>query len=238
MERSNKQKYRHELKYLCSEQEKVLLEYRVKGLMQLDKHVGKDEHYHIRSVYFDDYANTCYYMNESGVNKRAKYRIRIYNCSDQNIKLEKKIKQNGMTRKLSATLTRKQCEVFLKGDCISLEEADFKTYPRLLQEFCLLVKNRGFLPKVIVIYDRKPYIYRHGNVRLTLDENIASSIDFEHFFDCNIRKRPILELGRVLMEIKYDAYFPSFIKQNLQLGSLSQTTFSKYYLCRKYSLGQ
>lgn len=237
MERSNK-KYRHELKYLCTRQEKVILECRVKGLMQLDKNVGDNEYYHIRSVYFDDYNNTCYNMNEAGVNRRAKYRIRIYNYSDAKINLEKKIKLNGMTRKLSAPLTREQCETFLKGQCLSLSEQDFETYPRLLQEFCLLVKNKGFLPKVIVIYDRKPYVYNQGNVRLTLDENIASSVDFEHFFDRSIRKRPILESGRLLMEIKYDAFFPSFLKQNLQLGSLSQTTFSKYYLCRKYNLRQ
>ena len=30
---------------------------------------------------------------------------------------------------------------------------------------------------------------------------------------------------------------PDYLKELLQLGSLQRTTFSKYYLCRKYTLG-
>ena len=41
--------------------------------------------------------------------------------------------------------------------------------------------------------------------------------------------------GQQLLEVKYDAYLPDFIYRSLQLSSLRQTAFSKYYLCRKFT---
>jgi hypothetical protein len=40
--------------------------------------------------------------------------------------------------------------------------------------------------------------------------------------------------GQELLEVKYDEYLPDFIYRNLQLSSLQQTAFSKYYICRKF----
>ena len=47
---------------------------------------------------------------------------------------------------------------------------------------------------------------------------------------------PVLAAGQQLMEVKFDEYLPAFIKENLETGKLQQTSFSKYYLCRKYSV--
>ena len=49
-------------------------------------------------------------------------------------------------------------------------------------------------------------------------------------------KRPIMPVGQTLMEVKFDEFLPEYIKETLELGKLSQTAFSKYYLCRRYSL--
>jgi hypothetical protein len=46
-----------------------------------------------------------------------------------------------------------------------------------------------------------------------------------------------MQTGQHLVEVKYDEFFPDFIKGSLQLNNLQQTAFSKYYLCRKFSLG-
>ena len=89
-------------------------------------------------------------------------------------------------------------------------------------------------PKVIVEYDRIPYVERLGNVRVTLDQNISSSGDLDGFFREHIRKRPILPAGQHILEVKYDEFLPDAIRCNLQLQNLRQTSFSKYYLCRKY----
>lgn len=228
-------KYRHELKYLCRLTDIPVIESRIKGIVKKDAHVGEKGYYHIRSVYFDDYHNTCYKMNEAGVDNRMKYRIRIYNCSDKKITLEKKIKVHGMTKKVSASLTKKQCELFLQGKNLSLQKEEFQSYPPLLQEFVVWMAKGNGKPKVIVAYDRVPYVYKQGNVRITIDKNIQTSKDFSHFFEMNMQNAPILPKGQVLLEVKYDELLPGFIKERLEIGKLRQTTFSKYYLCRKFN---
>ena len=163
-----------------------------------------------------------------------KYRIRIYNYSEKQITLEKKIKVHGMTRKLSAPLTRRQCDRLIQGKNLSMKQEEFESYPKLLQEFVVWIAARQGRPKVIVAYDRIPYVYKQGNVRITIDENIQSSKDFTHFFERDMQKSPILPKGKVLLEVKYDELLPSFLKERLEIGKLQQTTFSKYYLCRRF----
>ena len=97
--------YRHELKYVVTAAELALLENRIKELVRPDAHAGADGMYHIRSLYFDDYYNSCYNENEIGTDPREKFRIRIYNESAARINLELKRKEHGMTQKLSCRLT-------------------------------------------------------------------------------------------------------------------------------------
>ena len=91
-------------------------------------------------------------------------------------------------------------------------------------------------PAVIVEYERIPYIYPNGNVRVTFDLNVSSSCDWTHFWNDDLAKRPIMPAGMHLMEVKFDEFLPDFIYHNLNLGTLSQTAYSKYYLCRKYAM--
>ena len=106
----------------------------------------------------------------------------------------------------------------------------------VLNELIILRNTRLMTPKVIVIYKRIPYIEKVGNVRVTLDLNISSSNKFANFFDESIQKRPVLEERMHLLEIKFDEFLPNYIKENLEFGNLTQTTFSKYYYCRRYHL--
>ncbi len=92
------------------------------------------------------------------------------------------------------------------------------------------------MPKVIVEYERVPYIYRDGNVRVTLDRNVSSSSMVEQFLDAGIVTRPVMPLGQHVLEVKFDALIPDFLYTAAQLEKMRQTTYSKYYLCRKYSL--
>ena len=71
---------------------------------------------------------------------------------------------------------------------------------------------------------------------MTLDTNIASSNAIARFFDERIPRRPVMPRGRQLLEVKYDELIPDFIFNNLQLENLQQTAFSKFYICRKFSL--
>ena len=227
----NEPKYRHEYKYRISDLQMELLKMRVSSIMQKDKHTQNGQ-YNIRSLYFDDYYNSCYYENENGTDPREKFRIRIYNYSDERISLECKRKERGKTLKRSCIITKEQCEALINGKYLNITS---KT-PSVFNKLMLDIMNRGMKPKVIVEYDRIPYVYKNGNVRVTFDTNVSSSQDIEKFLFGEVAKRPVMPKGQQLMEVKFDEYLPDYIYRALQLENLQQTAYSKYYICRRFTV--
>lgn len=210
-------KFRHELKYICSESELQIIEGRIKTICKIDSHAGDSGTYQIRSVYFDDKNDTCFYENENGTDPREKIRIRAYGCDTSYISLERKRKERGMTHKDSRKL--------------SLDE-----YNNITNDKYIDSKLGYMYPKVIVAYERTPYVYEVGNVRITFDRNISSSSKIGDFFNKDALLRPVMPLGKHLLEVKYDELLPSYLYNMMNLGSLQQTAFSKYYLCRRFNL--
>lgn len=226
-------KYRNELKYVISTTQLACLRSRMKSLMPLDEHVNEKGLYNIRSIYFDDYKNTCFYENEEGTSPREKFRIRTYNGNQNEINLELKKKKHGKIHKESCILSKEQCEKFFNGKGLEING----DYPAVFNKFCIKYQAELYRPKVIVEYEREPYVYDMGNVRVTLDTDIRSSNRIDSFFDKTVFARPIMPSGYHLLEVKYDEFLPDHIYRSLQLENLRLTTFSKYYLCRKYSMG-
>ena len=224
-------KYRHELKYQISDAQVAMLKNRITHLIPADSHAGENGAYTIRSLYFDDYENRCLRENEDGTDPREKFRIRIYNAGTDRITLECKRKERGKTHKTACPLTEEQARMLMAGKILP----DITSQPPLLRKLSLLMMTRRMRPVVIVEYDRIPYVYKNGNVRITLDTNIRSSSAVETFLDRQIPNRPVMPAGQQLLEVKYDEYLPDFIYRALQLHSLRQTAFSKYYICRKYT---
>ena len=224
-------KYRHELKYQISDAQVALLKNRITHLIPADSHAGENGSYTIRSLYFDDYDDRCLRENEDGTDPREKFRIRIYNASADRITLECKRKERGKTHKTSCRLTEEQTRMLMAGKTLP----DIGSQPPLLQKLTMLMLTRRMRPVVVVEYDRIPYVYKNGNVRITLDTNIRSSKTVESFLDKTVATRPVMAAGQQLLEVKYDEYLPDFIYRNLQLHSLRQTAFSKYFICRKYT---
>ena len=221
--------YRHEFKYVIDPYQLEILLVKLPGIMQRDLHTATDGVYEVRSLYFDDYSNSCYSENESGIDLRAKYRIRIYNGSPERIRFECKRKEHGMTQKSSCPISVEQVERILKGGHLVFQD---QMHP-LLKKLFILQETRDFKPKVIVEYDRIPFVCWDGNVRVTLDTNIRSSVDFHSFLDFAVISRPIMPVGINLLEVKYDSFLPDYIKNTIQMDGLRQSSFSKYYLCRK-----
>ena len=231
MMQSKFNKFRHELKYQITDAQVAMLQNRIRHLIPMDSHVGQAGTYRIRSLYFDDYEDRCLRENEDGTDPREKFRIRIYNASSQRITLECKRKERGKTHKSACPLTVEQTKLLMAGKILP----DIGSQPPVLRKLTLQMMTRRMRPVVIVEYDRIPYVYKNGNVRITLDTNITSSSAVERFLEPDILPRPVLPAGQQLLEVKYDEYLPDFIYRSLQLHSLRQTAFSKYYICRKYT---
>ena len=231
--------YRHEYKYLASGPTLSLLEKRVSSVLSLDPHASAKGFYHIRSLYFDDMHNSCYRENEDGTQPREKFRVRVYGCDPSVISLELKRKEGGKTLKQSCPLSPDRLRVLMEGGIPGLKADDSPLFRR----FWTAMQTVRLRPAVIVAYDRVPYVWMQCgkvvpdcNVRVTFDRNIRSSFDFREFLTPVIASRPVLASGSSLMEVKFDAFLPDFIYELLQCGSLGETTFSKYYLCRRLNM--
>ena len=221
-------RYRHEEKYLLDAREEGILRIRAGGVLKRDPHVRTDGSYLIRSVYLDDAADSCLRENLDGTDPRSKFRIRYYNRDAGRIQLEKKSKKQGLCLKDSCELTREECETFLRGWVPAFREEDAEIKKQLLTE----VRLRRLKAAVIVTYERIPFVYTGGNVRVTFDRKITVSNDLGRFLTGEYRQQPVLPPGQSLMEVKWDAVLASHIREALEIPNLERTAFSKYAICR------
>lgn len=220
--------FRVEHKYLVSDLDLSILRQRLSSVMQSDLHQNGD-FYEVRSLYFDDLCDNCMNENEFGVNLRKKYRIRTYGENNSPLKLEIKEKQNGLTHKSSCAITRTEFDAFL-SDSVPLIFDRRKPFNELL----LQMQCSRMRPKIIILYERSAFVHPTGNVRITFDRNISACADCDAFFDESISGFvPVLPSGMHILEVKYDELLPDTIARQLEIGTLQQTTFSKYYLGRK-----
>ncbi len=222
--------YRHEYKYRIDPPLAAVLEMRAAALLTPDVHAGRDGGYLVRSLYFDDCNDSCFWENSGGYDGRAKYRIRCYNGDVGSIRLEKKSKRNGMSCKESEFISEELCRELMTGRIPGVS-ADM---PEMLKKLLTELRLRCMSPRIIVTYERRPYVCGMGNVRVTFDRNIASSGDVRRFLKGEFSARPILPMGESLMEVKWDSVMPEYVKAQLELDRLQWISFSKYYLCRKY----
>lgn len=220
--------YRVEDKYNCSETELYMLQARMEAVLRPDDNECGPEGYRIESLYFDDITDSCLHDTLDGVNRRSKYRIRIYNGSLDVIRLEVKSKKDNRILKRSKSISRAQMESLMRGECI--EDSASLEDPATL--FNLEVQTQGLRPKVIVAYERKAYVYGPGNVRITFDRNVRASSLVEAFGQKNISYDFLREYDKVL-EVKYDEFIPDFLLQLLEPGNMQQSAYSKYQLCRE-----
>ncbi len=223
--------YRHEYKYICAAKQLALIGNNIRGLMQPDKYAQDGKGYTVRSLYFDDYGDSCLYDNINGNDPREKFRVRIYNADVSYICLELKRKEKGKTRKRSCRIDETLCREMMQGRPLKMDAVDADIY----RKFCLWQNERLLQPKVIVEYDRIPYVYKDGNVRVTFDMNIRSGGNVEGFLDNMLITRPVMPLNQHVLEVKFDELIPDFLYAAVQTEKLRQTTYSKYYICRKYN---
>lgn len=220
--------YRTELKFLCEEQQLIELEAKLFPICVLDKYVKNSHSYKISSLYLDTLNHKFFDEKEDGVDRREKYRIRIYDKNMDNIVLECKEKLYQKNHKQQCKLSKKQFENILSGDVLY---SNFSTNV-LLRKFFLQYNMHYLRPSVIVEYDRTPYTYVEGNVRITFDRNICSSYDIDNIGDAEMFKRLILPTNTHILEVKYDQYIPNFLLKIINGMKFEQVAFSKYYYCQ------
>ena len=214
--------FRKELKYLISENDFNILNHNLKDLISKDIHCEND-YYTISSIYFDTYNKTSYRQVKDGISNRWKYRIRFYDYKDSYIKLEKKHKLNSFTNKTSIRISKKELNEILSNK-VKVKSNN----PPLLNEFIIKMQTEFLRPVICVEYDRIPYTYNIGNVRLTLDFNIRYTNKFNNIFS---KSKKVYCLSDKILEVKYNELIPDFIRYRLELNHLEQTSYSKFNNC-------
>lgn len=221
-------KLRHELKYYINESVYYTLRERFRYLMKKDENTKHEDGYLISSLYFDDMHHSGMKEKIDGTRFRKKFRIRSYDHNDSLIKLECKIKFDSLISKDSANLTRSEYDSILQGDYGFLAQRS-ETVCKELFGYNL---TKLMAPVNIVEYQREAFVYEEGNVRITFDKNISTSIFGLDMFDEDTIFSNILPPGVMVLEVKFDDFIPKSVLAILQIGMTEKCAISKYVLCR------
>lgn len=222
-------KLRHEWKHSINPADDLFLSHRLRKLFRHDEHANANGVYRISSLYFDTPYDKALRQKIDGVNQREKFRLRYYNGDTSFIRLEKKIKSNGLCGKFSTKVTAEQVEKILLGDIgFLLESGD-----ALLIELYSKMKGQLLQPKTIVTYEREAFLYEPGNVRITIDRALHTALTCTDFLNPDLIHADVSD-GLSVLEVKYDAFLPEIVRLAVQTPNRPTAAFSKYAVCRRY----
>jgi len=220
--------YRNEIKHIISAGDRAAICASMKAIAKLDPHAQAKGYYTIRSLYFDSLSDRALREKLDGVNEREKFRIRYYDGDTSVIHLEKKVKRDGVGYKLSCELSADEAQRIVDSDTTWMA-ADKRP---LVIELYAKMKGQGLRPKTIVDYERIPFVYAAGNVRVTVDYNIRTGLRCTDFLNPACVTTPVG--NEIILEVKWDDYLPTIIRHAVQLKGRRATAFSKYAQCRIY----
>lgn len=218
---------RQEKKYMLSAQHALRLEGNLQRTIEADGHNG-EEGYMVRSLYFDTLMNRDYEEKLAGTEVRRKMRIRIYSPEDEFAFLEIKQKQGAYQLKRSMKISRKHASRLAQGDYSVLEEYE----EPFAWEFYGILRMNTYLPRTIVEYRRKAYVLPENSIRITFDSQITATESSRDLFDKELLTCPVLEPWKTVLEVKYDGFLLSYVKEILEAANKSEAAVSKYCMAR------
>lgn len=222
---------RQEKKFLISLDQYYKLSHEFANIMHMDEHAGIDG-YEIRSLYFDSIDNRDFQEKEDGVELRRKLRLRNYGSNSTFAMLEMKQKQGAYQKKRSLRMSREDAIRLIKGDYEVLlgYEEDFAA------ECYSMIKQYCYMPRAVITYQRKPFVAKENKIRVTFDHHIMGTESNFDIFDEHLNQNYILDPYMVILEVKYNGFLLSYIKDMLKSVDKSETSVSKYCLGRAVSM--
>ena len=212
---------RYELKYLLTNEQREMLLKKMNSYMRLDQY----GHTTIRNIYFDTDNFRLARHSIEGPPYKEKLRVRSYKCAKPGdevfIELKKKYDSVVYKRRLTLPLDRTmECLCGHKELPVHSQIADEINY------FCSYY--RTIRPVVFLSYEREAYYSLDGSdFRVTFDENILYREE-ELSLGKPVYGIPLLDKGRVLMEIKTPGGIPLWMTNFLTEQKIYKTSFSKY----------
>ncbi len=223
--------YRQEKKYFMTVYEIKKLSYKLSSIMIEDSHNGADG-YKVRSLYFDTINDKDFKEKIDGIALRRKIRLRIYNTSSDFAMLEMKQKEGNYQKKRSLNISKNDASEMAQGryGCLLKYKEPFASECYgVLNMFC-------YRPKAVVEYTRKAYITKENKTRITFDYDIRATESSFELFSKNLNLYPVLDAFNGVLEVKYNGFLLSYIKNLINEADKSELSVSKYCLSRSACL--
>lgn len=222
--------FRHEQKYFINQGDAHLLERKLRITMDRDRFARKNNGYFIRSLYFDNFIDSAVVQKMAGVEARKKFRIRIYNFKDDNIRLECKQKEGAYIYKRSIAIDRKTCNALMQCDSRPLLRYD---HPLALEMHTLVVSQK-LRPTVLVDYFRQAFVSSIQDIRITFDKDLRTAYRCIDLFDEQAPTYRVANDYDMILEVKFNEYLPDYYHKLIQISRLQRSAISKYVLCRQF----
>ncbi|MBN2604531.1 MAG: polyphosphate polymerase domain-containing protein [Bacilli bacterium] len=214
---------RFEFKYIISYVDYFKVIDSLKHLLRHDMH-GEKESYNVSSIYFDDLVFSGASDKAFGNDAHKKYRIRYYGDFSHK-KLELKYKSAFETVKYSTPIDDEIYQAILLSDLDYLHQ---KFDDDLIRRLTLDMLLHHLSPTLIIQYQREAYIDEFNNLRITFDHSLfANRFEMEKVAHMDLK---LLESSFLILEIKYQSFFPDTIKEILKKINLNQIAYSKYFM--------
>ncbi len=212
---------RYELKYMITPAQKEAILQAVKEHMKPDQ-FGKTT---IRNIYFD---TDDYRLIRASIEKpvyKEKLRIRSYRQAtpESNVFVELKKKYKSVVYKRRLSMPEEDAMKWARGEPYQNQHSQIE------KEIDYFLSYYGSLhPKVFLAYDREAYESRcDDGFRVTFDDNIlCRTTDLS--LGAPVYGEPILEEGKLLMELKCGGSIPLWMTEILTREKICKTSFSKY----------
>ena len=221
---------RQEKKYAINAADGAALRQRLGPVMLGDAHNGA-QGYVIRSLYFDTPDDQDFQDKVDGLELRRKLRLRTYSPQSDFAMLEMKQKQGPYQRKRSLRLAREDAQRLCRGDYRPLQ----KMADPFAAECYGLMHCRCYRPRAVVEYRRQAYIARENHIRITLDSRITATESRFDVFSGRLPMYAVMDPFHMVLEVKYNGFLLSYIKDLLDLVGRPELSVSKYCLARSVS---
>ena len=180
-----------------------------RGLAQFlteDPH-NKGDGYPIRSLYFDSLDDRDLQEKLDGVELRRKIRLRNYGPDNDFAMLEMKQKEGAYQKKRSLRLDREAAERLIRGDFRPLLDCGGS----FAAECFGLMQARCYRPRAVVEYQRRAFIAKENQIRITLDSRITATEACWDLFSPRLVQYPVLDPFNAVLEVKYNGFLLSYI---------------------------
>ena len=222
--------FRQEKKFLISLSQFYRYSDNMSRILKVDSH-SQGEGYMIRSLYFDTLDDRDYHEKEDGVEIRRKIRIRSYGPNIPFAMLEMKQKQGAMQKKRSLRLSQNDARRMILGDYSVL----LKYEDPFAAECFSMMNMLCYRPKAVVTYQRKAFVAKENEIRVTFDHHIKGTESCFDIFSETLLENSILDPYLAVLEVKFNGFLLSYIKDMLMECDTSELSVSKYCLGRSVS---